>query len=244
MILTTNKKTTILILLAFAFSIAVRFIWVEHFSNEEQFKFNGEFMINTNDGYYYAEGARDILAGVTESSNDLSPLDSATSVLTAFIVKVLPFSFETVIFYMPAFFASLLVIPIILIAREFDRLEVGFIAALMASITWSYYNRTMVGYYDTDFLTIVFPTILLWSLIWAIKTNADKYLLIAALDVIAYRWWYPQSYALEFAFIALIVIYAVYQYVKKQNYQTNLLLISFMLFAMINLDGYIRLGWC
>ncbi|EQB39065.1 hypothetical protein M947_07850 [Sulfurimonas hongkongensis] len=242
MTLTTNQKTTILILLAFIFSIAVRLIWVGQFSNEEQFKFNDEFMINTNDGYYFAEGARDILAGVSENSNDLSPLESALSVLTAFIVKILPFSFETVIFYMPAFFASLLVIPIILIAREFDRLEVGFIAALVASIAWSYYNRTMVGYYDTDSLTIVFPTVLLWSLIWAIKTNEDKYFLIAALDAIAYRWWYPQSYALEAAFIALIAIYAVYQYVKKQKPETNLLLISFMLFAMVNLDGYIRLG--
>ncbi|MCK9491171.1 MAG: peptide transporter [Sulfurimonas sp.] len=242
MTLTTNKKTTLLILFAFAFSIVVRLIWVEQFSSEEQFKFNGEFMINTNDGYYYAEGARDILAGVTKNTNDLSPFENATSVFTALIVKILPFSFETVIFYMPAFFASLLVIPIILIAREFDRLEVGFIAALVASVAWSYYNRTMVGYFDTDFLNIVFPTVLLWSLIWALKTNEDKYLLIAALDSIAYRWWYPQSYSLEFAFIALIAIYVVYQYIKKQDFQTNLLLISFMLFAMVNLDGFVRLS--
>ena len=240
MTLTTDKKTFLLILLAFTFSVVVRLIWVEQFSNEEQFKFNGEFMINTNDGYYYAEGARDILAGVTKNTNDLSPFKSAPSVLTAFIASVLPFSFETIIFYMPVFFASLIVIPIILIAREFDRLEVGFIAALMASIAWSYYNRTMVGYYDTDFLTIVFPTVLLWSLIWAVDSAKDKYLLIAALDAIAYRWWYPQSYALEFAFIALIGIYVVYQIIKKQDFKTNLLLISFMLFAMVNLDGSVR----
>ncbi len=242
MILTENKKTLVLILIAFAFSIVVRLIWVEQFSGEEQFKFNGEFMINTNDGYYYAEGARDILAGVSENTNDLSPFTSATSVLTAYIAKVLPFSFETIILYMPVFFASLIVIPVILIAREFHRLEVGFIAALVASIAWSYYNRTMVGYYDTDFLTIVFPTILLWSLIWAVDTGKDKYLLIAALDAIAYRWWYPQSYSLEFAFIALVGIYVVYQIVKKQDFKTNLLLISFMLFAMVNLDGLIRLA--
>jgi len=29
-------------------------------------------MINTNDGYFYAEGARDILAGITQNSNDIS----------------------------------------------------------------------------------------------------------------------------------------------------------------------------
>jgi len=189
MTLTDNKKTIIYILIAFAFSIAVRLIWVYQFSGTEQFKFNNEFMINTNDGYFYAEGARDIIAGITENSNDLSPFESATSKLTALIAKILPFSFETVIFYMPAFFASLLVIPIILIGRNLGKLEVGFIGALLGSIAWSYYNRTMVGYYDTDLLNIVFPTFLLWSLIWAINTQENKYLIITALDMIIYRWW-------------------------------------------------------
>jgi len=243
MTLSTNKKTALLILIAFAFSFAVRLIWVQQFSATEQFKFNGEFMINTNDGYFYAEGARDILAGITtkeQTNNDLSPVESAASILTAWIAKIVPVSFETVLFYMPAFFSSLIVIPIILIAREFNRLDVGFIAALVGSIAWSYYNRTMVGYYDTDLLNIVFPTVLLWSLIWAIKTGEDKYLLIAALDSIAYRWWYPQSYSLEFAFIGLIFVYVVYQYIKKEEFKTNLLLITFMVFAMINVDGWIR----
>ena len=56
---------------------------------------------------------------------------------------------------MPAFFGSLIVIPIVLIGKSIGQIEVGFIAALIASIAWSYYNRTMVGYYDTDLLNIV-----------------------------------------------------------------------------------------
>jgi len=240
MILTQNKKTILLILIAFTFSFAVRLIWVYQFNGAEQFKFNNQFMINTNDGYYYAEGARDILAGITKNSNDLSPFESAGSILTAVIAKILPISFETIIFYMPAFFASLLVIPIILIARSIDRLEIGFIAALLASIAWSYYNRTMVGYYDTDLLNIVFPTFFLWSLIWAIKTQEDKYILFTALDIIAYRWWYPQSYSLEFAFFGLIGAYVFYQFLKKQDYTYNLTLITFMMFAMMGLDGLVR----
>jgi len=239
MTLTTNKKTILLILIAFTFSFAVRLIWVQQFADTEQFKFNNQFMINTNDGYYWAEGARDILTGVHQD-NDLSPVDTATSILTAWFAKILPIKFETLIFFMPAFLGSLLVIPIILIAREFNRLNVGFIAALVGSIAWSYYNRTMIGYYDTDMLNIVFPTLLLWSLIWAIGTKEDKYLLIAALDSIAYRWWYSASYSLEFAFIGLIFLYVVYQYIKKEEFQTNLLLITFMIFAMMNADGWIR----
>ena len=251
MTITQNNKTIIYILIAFAFSISVRLIWVYQFSGTEQFKFNDQFMINTNDGYYWAEGARDIVDGKIESTNDLSPIDRAASILTALVAKILPFSFESIIFYMPAFFASLLVIPIVLIGRSIGKIEVGFVAALLASIAWSYYNRTMVGYYDTDLLNIVFPTFLVWSLIWAIKTQEDKYLLFTALDIIAYRWWYPQSYSLEFAFFGLVGAYVIYQYIKKEDFypkstlslcsgEYNLTLITFMMFAMMGLDGLTR----
>jgi len=240
MVLSKNKQTILLILIAFSFSFAVRLIWVQQFSGTEQFKFNNEFMINTNDGYTWAQGAQDIINNISQENNDRSRTSSAASILTAFIAKIIPTSFETIIFYMPAFFASLLVIPIILIGRSIGKLEVGFIAALLAGIAWSYYNRTMVGYYDTDMLNIVFPTFLLWSLIWAIKTQEDKYLLFTALDIIAYRWWYPQSYSLEFAFFGLIGAYVLYQYIKKQDYTYNLTLITFMMFAMMGLDGLIR----
>ncbi len=239
MILSKNKQTILLILIAFIFSFSLRLIWVYQFSDYEQFKFNNQFMINTNDGYYWAEGARDILSG-EKNINENSPTHTATAQLTAFIAQILPFSFETIIFYMPAFFASLIVIPLILIGRSLGKIEVGFIAALISSIAWSYYNRTMVGYYDTDMLNIVFPTVLLWSLIWAIRTQEEKYLLFTALDIIAYRWWYPQSYSLEFAFFGLILLYVVYQVIKKQQYQYNLTLLTFMMFAMMGLDGYIR----
>jgi len=196
-------------------------------------------MINTNDGYFYAEGARDIING-THQENDRSPIDSALSNLTSIIAKILPFSFETIIFFMPVFFSSLIVIPIILIGKSLDKLELGFIASLIASIAWSYYNRTMVGYYDTDLLNIVFPTFLLWSLIWAIRTNQDRYLLFTALDIIAYRWWYPQSYALEFAFFAIILVYIIYMYIKKQDFTYNLTLLTFMMFAMLQIDSIYR----
>ncbi|MGK0255650.1 MAG: undecaprenyl-diphosphooligosaccharide--protein glycosyltransferase, partial [Arcobacteraceae bacterium] len=261
MTLTQNTKTIIYILLAFAFSIAIRLIWVDQFSGAAQLKFNGEFMLTTNDGYFYAEGARDILAGVTTNTNDLSAFESAASKLTAWIAMILPVSFETVLFYMPAFFSSLLVIPIILIAKKINNLEVGLIAALLGSITWSYYNRTMVGYYDTDMLNIVFPMLLLWSIIWAIDTKKNIYLVFTALDVLAYRWWYPQSYALEFAFWGMLVVYLMYlmykyksslsKYYKKKSsfikYYENtdiaytIQLLSIMMLAMVQLDMLFRI---
>ncbi|MDD4506781.1 MAG: STT3 domain-containing protein [Sulfurospirillaceae bacterium] len=226
-----------LIVLAFSFSVLVRMIWVYQFSDVEAFKFAGQFMINTNDGYFWAEGARDLLNG-TSQLHSLSPVESAPTWLTYVIVKLLPFSFETIIFYMPAFLGSLIVIPMILIAHNLKLPEVGFLAALLASIAVSYYNRTMVGYYDTDMLTIVFPVFLLWSLILALRTQEEKYLLITALEIIAYRWWYPQSYSLEFSYFGLILAYAVI-FDRKNGF--NFKLLAIMLFAMMGLPSIWRL---
>ena len=232
-----NKKVLLLIMIAYLFSIAVRLIWVYQFHGYEPFMFNGQFMINTNDGYGWAEGTRDLLAGFHQPG-DLSPMAEAAPQLTYIFAKILPFSLESIIFYMPAALGSLIVIPIILISYSFKRLDVGFIAALLSSIAWSYYNRTMVGYYDTDMLNIVLPIFLLWSLVWAMNSNQEKFLLITALDILAYRWWYPQSYSLESAFFGLILVYALI-FDRKNIF--NFKLLAIMLFAMMMTDGLIRL---
>ncbi len=247
--LDTNKKTLLYIVIAFLFSIAMRMIWVYHFGEYAPFHFNGQFMINTNDGYIWAEGARDLLSGTATNPDakeyfnkfhqlhDLSPVTSSASQLTALLAKVLPFSFESIIFYMPVFLSSLVVIPIILIARALKNLEMGLIAALLASIAWSYYNRTMAGYYDTDMLNIVLPMFLLWSVIWAIDTNKNIYLLLTAVDILIYRWWYPQSYSLEFSFFGLILAYAL---IFDRKNLFNYKLLAIMMLAMMNGDGFIR----
>ncbi|MBN2816780.1 MAG: peptide transporter [Campylobacterales bacterium] len=231
-----TKLTLFYIFIAFSFSILMRLIWVYQFYGYEAFMFNGQFMINTNDGYLWAEGARDLLAGYHQS-NDLSAVDSAASRLTALFAYILPFSFESIIFYMPVILSSLIVVPIILIAKTLKNLEMGLIAALLSSIAWSYYNRTMAGYYDTDMLNIVLPMFLLWSIIWAINTHKNIYLLITALDILLYRWWYPQSYSLEFSFFGLILLYTLV-FDRKNVY--NYKLLALMLFAMMGMETWIR----
>ena len=226
-----TKLTLFYILIAFAFSVALRMIWVYKFGSYEQFFYNGQFMINTNDGYLWAEGARDILSGVHQP-HDLSPVDSVVAKLTAFFATVLPFSFESIIFYMPVFLSSLVVIPIILIAKNLKNLEMGLIAALLASVTWSYYNRTMAGYYDTDMLNIVLPMFLLWSLILAIQTNKTRYLLFSGLSILAYSWWYSSGYSLIISFFGLVLLYTVI-FDRKNIY--NYKLLAIILFAMMNL---------
>jgi dolichyl-diphosphooligosaccharide--protein glycosyltransferase/undecaprenyl-diphosphooligosaccharide--protein glycosyltransferase len=86
-------------------------------------------------------------------------------------------------------------------------------------------------------LNIVLPTFLLWSIIWAVNTNEDKYLLITAIDILIYRWWYPQSYSLEFSFFGLILLYTLL-FDRKNLY--NYKLLAIMMLAMMGLDTLVR----
>lgn len=93
-----TRKTLLYIVVAFLFSVAMRLIWVYQFHGTEQFFYNDQFMINTNDGYYWAEGARDLVHAKVlnpdaklyldkfHQPHDLSPTTQAVAILTAFFV--------------------------------------------------------------------------------------------------------------------------------------------------------------
>ena len=120
-----SKHLLLMIILAFIFSVGLRIYWVYWASEYPQFFWNDQLMINTNDGYAFAEGARDYLAGFHQP-NDLSYIDFPLAKLTAWLKMILPFSFESIILYLPTILSSLIVVPILLISSEFKCLrEIG-----------------------------------------------------------------------------------------------------------------------
>jgi len=235
-----NIKILVLILLAFTFSFVARLYWIVDNNNIEHYKFNNEYILTTNDAFYWAEGAKDLIIGDENLISERSPIHSAMANLAYLVYKITPISMESLFVYMPIFFSSLIVIPLILLGKKLNNLSVGFMAALIASIANSYYNRTMAGYFDTDFLNIVFPMFMIWSLYSAIQTKENKYIVFTAIEIILYRYWYPQSYALEFAFFSIIVLIAFIEFLKTKEYKYNLTLLSFMLLSMMMLDSIYR----
>lgn len=232
------KYTCILILIAFAFSILCRLYWVAWASEFYEFFFNDQLMITTNDGYAFAEGARDMIAGFHQP-NDLSYFGSSLSTLTYWLYSILPFSFESIIVYMSTFFASLIVVPIILIAREYKFTTYGFIAALLGSIANSYYNRTMSGYYDTDMLVLVLPMLILLTFI-RLTINKDIFtLLLSPVFIMIYLWWYPSSYSLNFAMIGLFGLYTLIFHRKEKIFY---LAIALMIIALSMLAWQYKLA--
>ncbi len=218
-----NKNLILFIVLAFCFSVLCRLYWVFWASEFSQYFFNNQLMIVSNDGYAFAEGARDMIAGFHQE-NDLSYYGSSLSALTYYLYKLTPFSFESIILYMSTFFSSLIVVPLLLIAKEYKCLLMGFFAALLASIANSYYNRTMSGYYDTDMLAIVLPVFILYFMIRLVLRKDFLSLIALPFFIEIYLWWYPSSYTLNLSFIAFFSLYTVILHRKEKIFYLAIIL--------------------
>ena len=228
-------------LFAYIFSIACRYIWVYQFNGYAPFHWHGQLMINTNDGYYFATVVKHLLYG-TNPDNQLlqTAIDTypGTVYSVYYLTKFLPFSLDTIILYMPAFVSSLIVIPIILIMRLYKLTFVGFLAALLASITWSFYNRTMTGYFDTDMFALVFPVFILYFVMKFVKDDKLLTMLIASIITAFYVVFYPQGYAaISAIFVTFIVYGLVFVKDKKQFY----LSLVFMSIALIKIMLVLKL---
>ncbi len=226
---TTNNNKTVffLILIAFAFGVFFRLIWVFKFGNEPSFLFNGSLMLTTNDGYFFASGVDKLLYG----NHDLNPrlwdmYAQGMIWVSAAIAFISPFSLDATLFYMPVFISSLIVIPIILIGKLYNRVWWGFVSALIAVIAWSYYNRTMAGYYDTDMFAIWLPMLALYFMLKSLEESSWEMLFFASLTLVFYSFVYSSSAAVIYSLSLTYIGYKLLFYRKEEfTYKAMVLLL-------------------
>lgn len=206
-----RNEVWIYIIASYLFSVACRLIYVYQFGDESGFYWNGELMLNTNDGYFWASGAKNLFDHSLAFNHRVPGLEYGMVAFTYLLAKVLPFSLETITFYEPVFIAGLVVVPIVLVMKLYQKTFLGFLAALLASVTWSFYNRTMAGYYDSDFFALVFPVFIVYFLIKTVKEDNLYALLWAMLLVALYFYAYDASrgviYAMGIGFIGYLLLF-------------------------------------
>jgi len=229
----TKRNFIILVLIAYVFSVLVRLIWVYQMKDMNSFYWNGELMINTNDGYYFASWVQAIVDHMHQYNLRIEDniFKHAVVALTVLTVK-LGISIDTAILYMSTIISSLVVIPIILIGRLYGATLFGFFAALLGSVTWSYYNRTMTGYYDTDMFSAMAPMFILYFLIKTIEENNIKNIFYASLMIAIYPFLYDQGKAIVYAMGLLSMIYMVVFHRKEYFTYKMIILLSIALLPM------------
>ncbi|MFZ5374096.1 MAG: STT3 domain-containing protein [Campylobacterota bacterium] len=228
---TSTLHVILLILFAYAFSVGMRLIWIDWASGIPEFHWNGSLMINTNDGYYFAAAAQNSLTGIFEHNPRVAEAwSSATITLTALAAQFFPL--ESVILYLPVFVSSLVVVPLILIGRLFNAAYFGFFAALIASIAWSYYNRTMAGYYDTDMFSAMAPMLIVYFLMATTIRENVTWALLSALSILAYPFLYDQGLSVIYAVSLFYMGYMLLFHRKEPFTYYSIALLSVALFLL------------
>ena len=236
---TTNRTIILYILFAFFFSLTVRLFFYYQISDNSGYFYNNNIIAIWNaDSGLYGFYAKQLLDGV------VYPLTSEymAGYLIYWIVTITGFDIANVIFFTPAFCSSLIVIPIILIARNYNITRIGFYAALLGSIMSSYYQRTHLGYYDTDMLNVVFPLFLIYFFIKQVDNKNILYSIPISITLISFHFWYHSSEAIIASIVITYILYIIiFELKHKYSYQTLLVLFIILIVTTLfstNLSKY------
>ncbi len=204
---------------AYLFGVVARLWWIWWASTQPHMSWAGELIINTNDGYYF---------GYLAKSGDGAEL---LSVLTAFISRVSGVSIESVMIYLSIFLSPLIVAPVMGIGRILGDIRGGFIAALLAVVAHSYYNRTMAGYFDTDMLNVVLAISLVWAMMRFVSGDGAGVLLAL---VAAYLWWYMAAASL---ILGYILVFGGYLAIYDRRFWTGWLVFGAIMIIWASFGG-------
>ena len=191
----------------------------------QQYFFNGERILTTNDGYHYANATRDLLQGF-EGENAFYPAAEfqLPAMFSAILYKIISFfwniSLDSFFYYLPIVLSPLLVIPVYLIAKNLSGSSfVALFSATLAPITQAYSVRTMGGYYDTDMLILTLPLMGAYFLMRILEFNKIRDVLLGTFFcILAYEWHSASAiYLLGFC-VFLCACYALI--FRRKNPQT------------------------
>ncbi|WP_201340477.1 STT3 domain-containing protein [Nitratiruptor sp. YY08-26] len=212
-----TKSVIFLISLAYLFALFFRFFLYFLAKKHPEFQFGGHIIsIWTADAGLHASIAKNLL---THSSNIPHYItDRMLGEIIYVLTKYLHIPLDVSIFMLPAFFASLIVIPLVLIFYEFGLLRVGFWSALAASIGMNYYFRTHLGYTDTDILNFPLFFMIAYTMIAMLKRKNLLFSGLGAIFMLFFHFYYHSAKPLTFGLVIFFALYILLFARKEQLY--------------------------
>jgi len=226
----TFKHLTLYIFMAFIVGLLARLILYYQASDNSDYFYNGEIIPLWNpDAGLYGFYASQLLDGIHYPF----VAEYVPGYLLYGLVSLTGMSLDTALFFAPMFFASLIVIPIILLANQYHLAKMGFYAAVIGSIMTSYYYRTHLGYYDTDMLNVFFPLMSIYFLIRLVESKNILNALYASLTLILFSLWYHSAAAIIVAIIGMAIVYLVLFERKSTYMYQSIVLLSIALVPLM-----------
>jgi dolichyl-diphosphooligosaccharide--protein glycosyltransferase/undecaprenyl-diphosphooligosaccharide--protein glycosyltransferase len=209
-----NRVFLLLMFLSFSLSIFIRLILAWQTMDSPLHIYDGKFIsILSPDPALYGYYAQLLLDGLPHKT-DVSMIEY----IIYYIVKFTPFSLDQVVYFGPAFFASMIIIPIYLIMSLYiDSKLIIFLSGLVASVGYGFYSRTFLGYFDTDVLNTFFPIMIVYSMLLVIKKEDYRYALLGVLFNMGYLFWYHSSEPIVYALNGFFIAFSILFYMKKSE---------------------------
>lgn len=146
-------------LLTFGLAFALRMLEWPAWQDPE-FRLGAELLLATHDTYHWVAGAEGFEFGVGH------PMSEMLRVF-AWIFNTYP---AAVAFWFPAVLASLVAVIVYAWVWALGSMEMGVAAGVLASLAPGFLARTLLGYYDTDLVTLFFPLLMaLAPACWAMR---------------------------------------------------------------------------
>lgn len=142
-------RPLLLALLTYVLAFAMRMLELPSWSNPE-YSMGGERLLATHDAYHWVAGAEGFEFGVGHPMSELLRILAAMTFSSA----------AEVAFWLPAMMASLVAVVVFGWAWAMGAMEVGVCAGVLASLAPGFLARTLLGYCDTDLVTLLFPLLM------------------------------------------------------------------------------------
>ncbi|MBQ1844953.1 MAG: hypothetical protein II132_03330, partial [Desulfovibrio sp.] len=130
------------VLLAFAMRMLEWPAW-----HDPEFRLSGEWLLATHDAYHWVAGAEGFGFGAGHPMSEMLRL----------MAKAVNLPPVAVAFWFPAVLSSLVAGTVCAWVWALGSLEAGVAAGLLTSIAPGFLARTLLGFYDTDLVTLFFP---------------------------------------------------------------------------------------
>ncbi|WP_457577419.1 STT3 domain-containing protein [Desulfomarina sp.] len=192
--------------LIFIAGVAVRCedlrVWANH---PEAGFYQGAPLLTNVDGYYYLRMAEELVKGtysrtdglrVVPDCPDRSSIPPFISVIAAVVHKLTSLPLRWVAVLVPVFLGPILIFPLYGIGRSFGGQIAGVISALAGVLSYTYFTRTSVGWYDTDCLNVTLTLAAIYCFLrFGEKKDGNRYRFLAAglLNWFVFLWWWDTT---------------------------------------------------
>ncbi|GHU99522.1 membrane protein [Deltaproteobacteria bacterium] len=115
-----------------------------------EYRLGNEWLLATHDAYHWVAGAEGFGLAAGHPMAEMLRL----------ITKIAHSCPAVVAFWFPAILASLMACIVFAWVWAFGSMEAGFAAGLLTTLAPGFLGRTLLGYYDTDLVTLFFPMLM------------------------------------------------------------------------------------